>query len=199
MSRGLGISDVSGLIEEWCTGRGFPGRWDLKKGQDLDWVSRGGGLAKNKDQEGLPWLLYWENLRDVPTWGMVAQPQPGQLLACVASSRLFSLSVPIFKMGVIHVSLSYGCMESFRIRTHTGLSKPSRPIKVSLHFQGLPWWLDSTESACQCKRHGFSLWVRKIPWRRKWQPTPVFLPGKSHGQRSLAASSLWGCKEQDMS
>ena len=34
-------------------------------------------------------------------------------------------------------------------------------------------------------RHGFDLWVRKIPWRRAWQPTPVFLPGESHGQRSL--------------
>ena len=50
----------------------------------------------------------------------------------------------------------------------------------------------------RCKRHGFSLWVRKIPWRRKWQPTPVFLPGKSHGQRSLASYSPWGHKEMDM-
>ena len=36
---------------------------------------------------------------------------------------------------------------------------------------------------------------QKIPWRRKWQPTPVFLPGKSHGQRSLVGYSPWGCKE----
>ena len=41
------------------------------------------------------------------------------------------------------------------------------------------------ESACQCRRCGFDLWVGKIPWRRKWQPTPVFLPGKSHAGRSL--------------
>ena len=39
--------------------------------------------------------------------------------------------------------------------------------------------------------------VRKIPWRRKWQPTPVFLPGESHGLRSLADYSPWGCKEWD--
>ena len=38
-------------------------------------------------------------------------------------------------------------------------------------------------------------WVRKIPWRRAWQPTPVFLPGESHGQRSLAGYSPWGRKE----
>jgi len=39
-----------------------------------------------------------------------------------------------------------------------------------------------------------ALWIRKIPWRRAWQPTPVFLPGESHGQRSLAGCSPWGCK-----
>ena len=39
------------------------------------------------------------------------------------------------------------------------------------------------------KRHGFDPWVRKIPWRKKWQPAPVFLPGESHGQRSLAGYS----------
>ena len=44
-------------------------------------------------------------------------------------------------------------------------------------------------------RPGFDPWVGKIPWRRAWQPTPVFLPGESHGQRSLAGYSLWGCKK----
>ena len=51
------------------------------------------------------------------------------------------------------------------------------------------------ESTCQCrrrKRHGFHLYVGKIPWSRKWQPTPVFLLGKSHGQRSLVGYSPWG-------
>ena len=43
----------------------------------------------------------------------------------------------------------------------------------------------------------FDLWIRKIPWRRKWQPTPVFLPEKFHGQRSLAGYSPWGHKDSD--
>ena len=47
------------------------------------------------------------------------------------------------------------------------------------------------------KRHGFNPWVGKIPWRRKWQPIPVFLPGESHGQRSMAGYSPWGRKELD--
>ena len=42
-------------------------------------------------------------------------------------------------------------------------------------------------------------WVGKIPWRRKWQPTPVFLPGESHGQRSLVGYGPWGPKELDTS
>ena len=62
---------------------------------------------------------------------------------------------------------------------------------------GLPRWLSGKESACQCRRREFNPWVRKIPWRRKWQPTPVFLPGKFYGQRSLAGFSLWGWKELD--
>jgi len=48
----------------------------------------------------------------------------------------------------------------------------------------------------QCSRPGFDLWVGKIPWRRKWQSTPVFLPGKSHGQKSLTGYSPWGHKSQ---
>ena len=51
----------------------------------------------------------------------------------------------------------------------------------------------------QCRRPGFNPWVRKILWRRKWQPAPVFLPGEFHGQRRLAGYSPWGSKESDMS
>ena len=60
--------------------------------------------------------------------------------------------------------------------------------KVRKDF-GLPWWLSGKEYACQCRRHGFNPWVGKILWRKEWQPNPVFLPGKSHGQRSLVGYS----------
>ena len=59
---------------------------------------------------------------------------------------------------------------------------------------GLYWGLNGKASACQCRRCGFDPWVRKIPWRRKWQSTLVFLPGNSHGQRSLLGYSPWDCK-----
>ena len=57
---------------------------------------------------------------------------------------------------------------------------------------GISMWLSGKESPCQwrkSRRHGFEPWVRKISWSRKWQPTPVFLPGESHGQRSLVGYS----------
>ena len=59
---------------------------------------------------------------------------------------------------------------------------------------GLPTWLSGKEPACQCWRSQFDPWVGKIPWRRKWKPTPVFLPGKSYGQRSLEGYSPWDHK-----
>ena len=62
---------------------------------------------------------------------------------------------------------------------------------------GLPRWFCGKESTCKFRRHRFSPWVRKIPWRRKWQPTPVFLPGKSHGQKRLAGYSPWSHKVLD--
>ena len=68
------------------------------------------------------------------------------------------------------------------------------------HFLRLSRWRSGKESTCQCRRHRrrrFSPWVEKIPWSRKWQPTPVFLPGKLHGQRSLVGYSPWGRKESD--
>ena len=56
----------------------------------------------------------------------------------------------------------------------------------------LPWWLSGKEFAWQCRKCGFNPWVRKIPWGRNWLPTPVFLPGESHGQRCLPP---WHYKE----
>ena len=68
---------------------------------------------------------------------------------------------------------------------------------LSKHYRSFPSGLDSKESACQHRRCRFDPWVRKVPWRRKWQPIPVFLPGKSHGQKSFVGYSPWGPRELD--
>ena len=78
---------------------------------------------------------------------------------------------------------------------------------TSLHFPLILDFIGDTgaeenakESACQfrkCKRHGFDPWVGKIPWFKEWKPTPVFLAGKFHRQRSRVGYSPWGQKKLD--
>ena len=91
---------------------------------------------------------------------------------------------------------------------------PGSPVVKTPHFQcrdaggmglipgdGTNKWLSGKESTCQCrrcKRHRINPWVGNIPRRRKWQPTPAFLPENFHGQRSLAGYSPWSCKEWNM-
>ena len=74
-------------------------------------------------------------------------------------------------------------------------------IDIFPMMNGLLRWRSSKVSTCQsrrCRRHGFNPCVGKIPWSRKWQSIPVFLPGKVHGQKSLSCYSPWGFKESDM-
>ena len=66
-----------------------------------------------------------------------------------------------------------------------------------LKGNGLPWWLRQKRICLQSGRPRFDPWVRKMPWRRAWLPSPVFLPGDSHGQRSLAGYSPWGCNKHN--
>ena len=67
----------------------------------------------------------------------------------------------------------------------------------SFHMLDFPGGSDSKSIYLQCGKPRFDPWVGKIPWRRKWQPTPVFLPGDSQGQRSLVGCRLWGRTELD--
>ena len=59
-------------------------------------------------------------------------------------------------------------------------------------------WLRRQRNCLQCRKPGLDPWVRKIPWRREWLPTPLLLSGEFHGQRSLAGYSPWGRKELDI-
>ena len=79
--------------------------------------------------------------------------------------------------------------------------QPACPAQKNHTLQegsSFPGGASGKESACQCTkcmRHEFNLWVGKIPWNRRRQSAPVFLPRKFHGQRSPADYSPWGCKE----
>ena len=64
-------------------------------------------------------------------------------------------------------------------------------------IQDITALLEKASQCRRCKGHGFNPWIGKIPWNKKWQPTPVFLLGKFHGQRNLEGYGLWGLKESD--
>ena len=76
-------------------------------------------------------------------------------------------------------------------------SSPVKSFGDNVSHSGLPRWLSSNEPASQCRRRGLDPWVRKTPRRRYWLPTPVSLPGESHGQSILAGYSPCGLQESD--
>ena len=90
-------------------------------------------------------------------------------------------------------------MKSFTSDSDLNLrDRYSNPAKTQ-DLMKLPGGASGKEPACQSTRHKrcrFDSWVRKIPWRRAWKTTPVVMPGESHGQRSLAGYSTWGCKNR---
>ena len=86
---------------------------------------------------------------------------------------------------IIIASLGSVCVCVLYTHTHS-----TRASQVTLVVKNPP--------ARRRKRHGFNPWVGRIPCRRAWKPTLVFLPGESHGLRSMAGYSSWGCKELDM-
>ena len=98
-------------------------------------------------------------------------------------------------------------MLKFSRRGHIWLGFPFSPLSpgcwvICWEVASVPGFPDGASgkepaSQCRCQRYGFDPWVWKIPWNRKWQPTPVFLPGESHRQRSLVGYSPWGGTELD--
>ena len=131
--------------------------------------------------------------------------------SCFTMLCSFLLYSKVHQLYVYIYSLYFGC--SSPLGHHRALSRVPwaqniyNRFSLVVHFMhssvymGLTGGSVGKESSCQCRRHkgrGFNPWVRKIPWSRKWRPTLVFLPRKSHGQRSLADYSPWGGKESDM-
>ena len=71
-------------------------------------------------------------------------------------------------------------------------------LYTCVYISGFPGGTNGIDNAGDVRDSGFDPWVGKIPWRRKQHPTPVFLPGEPHGQRSLAGYSPLSCKESDI-
>ena len=115
----------------------------------------------------------------------------GFLLAvCLLNSFINSSNLGVAFLGI------FRCIIVSTIKSMLFIPKFICPSQIAIW--GFPTGSAGREFACQFRRHkrrGFNSWVGNILWRRKWQPTPVFLLGNFHGQRSLVGYSLWVTKE----
>ena len=103
------------------------------------------------------------------------------------SSAMILIHKSHLHLGKLITPLGFNhCFEEIRI------------IILIVEKMGFPGGSDGKESASSCRRPRFDPWIRKIPWRREWLPTPVFLPEEFQGQKSLAGYRLWDCKGSDM-
>ena len=91
-----------------------------------------------------------------------------------------------------HLDSSHLCCSLF------SEEKQTESLEDTFQNESLCKFKDAITSHSFCRRPRFDSWVGKIPWRKKWQPTPVFFPGESHEQRSLMGYSPRGCKDLDM-
>ena len=121
----------------------------------------------------------------LPLLGLFCVSLPSQIISISLILNIISLVIPSWSFSSFSNEINFYSFLSFLF------------VYFFLPSCRLPWWLRGKESACQFRGQGFNPWVRKIPWKRKWQPTSVFLPGKFHGQRRLSGYSPWGCKESD--
>ena len=149
----------------------------------------------------------WGHFSANKNWGNMSQSRspPWEMLKqVVQGKRKWPQMTPLSygsawaALGVVNMSEWLDLPVSIQAEDRNHSQSEQRALNTELQIGkrwfGPPRWLSGKESTCQCRRHkrfGFNPWVGKI-WRREWQPTAVFLPGKSHGQRSLVGYSPWG-------
>ena len=140
------------------------------------------------------WLLFSSVAQLCPTLqpcGLQHTRLPCPSLSPGEAYPLCSNSCPLCRCCYLTISFSAAMWPTKTAELRYLLSSP---------VQGFPGATSGKEPAhrCRrCKRLRFNPWAGNTPWRRKWQPAPAFLPGESHGWRSLADHSPWGRKESD--
>ena len=121
------------------------------------------------------WTQYWERITTTNSYGYTTAQRPKQTNKTSRVEKLTDVA------AVFSIALASGKEGGLWLQV--------------LFLLGLPRWFSGKESTCQFRKHEFDPWVRRIPWRREWLSTPLFLPGESHGQRSLVGYSPWSHRE----
>ena len=130
--------------------------------------------------------------------GVYDSRQMWPILPYSASGPLYPTSKFLEAVGSSSKVVSHSSVDPGRKKSpgsapsSTGRAGDNAVFSTLWGFPGGASGKEPTSQCRRCKRPEFNPWVRKIPWRRKWQPTPVFLPRESHGQRRLIGYSPWG-------
>ena len=149
----------------------------------------------------MPWC-HWEQrrmanlaFRDEDGSMQLGVGEQSEASPSARSERSICLMFKLFRRvqkGLVSFSPNSGCWWGVSIQQKSGgLWEQGTSKQLAAVKPGLPRWHSGEESACQCRtyrRCRFNPWVKKIPWNRKWHSTPVFLPGKFHGQRVWQAT-----------
>ena len=150
----------------------------------------------------------WAGFLSPPLWQIpevsdsLMEPSPRLLTPTVQNygvgGCVIFLQLHLQMIFSLHCILLIFCFKRRNSLPRIWSLSPTALIQPFLFSQSrLPWWLSGKQSNCQSSRHEFYPWVGKILWRREWQLTPVFLPRKSHEQRSLEGCSPWCLKQLD--
>ena len=159
-----------------CSPPGFSVHW-ISQARILEWVAISFSKGSSQPRDGTH--VSCTDRRIFYHW--VTWEAPSLWYILFMSTRILAPFPTLCKIGIV---------PSF-------LQNCDHCICCNLHkHKGLPPWLSAKQSACQCRRQGVDPWDGKIPWRRAWQPTPVFLPGESHGQEHDALQSMGITKSQ---
>ena len=173
----------------------------------LPLISKAWGSRPQGPQGTLFSLAWWESW-EYAVWRIWCSPWNGACLGKLSSTEACNWSLwEHSHLWSNNGKLSCCFRENFgefhykALREHPAPTSAPWENKEDIEpWKGLPRRPSGKESTCRCRRRkrcGFSPWVGKIPWRRKWQPTPVFLPEESHGERSLVGYRPWGHKGSD--
>ena len=148
-------------------------------------ISAGEGIGYPLQYLGLLlWLSWWRI--SLKCWWLGFDPWVGK-----TPWRRGRLTTPV-RPGEFHGLCTHGVTKSQTWLSDFHFFNSSDILKLNNEWMGFPGGTSGKEPVCKCrksKRLGFDPWVQKIPWRSAWQPTSVFLPGESYGQRSLVGYS----------
>ena len=176
-------------------------RWELKPSQNQVWDSNPCGWDSNPTKTSFGTWTHvtwtWTQQKTHSTWFQDLMKLRFLMPHC---SRKNSVRDKVIGKKWVYSDSERSTLHRQSVGHCRGLLQPSKVFFVCWVISYVNQWTSLIAQLVKnlpaCRSAKFNFWVGKTSWRGKWQPTPVFLPGESHGQRQLAGYSSWSCKSQ---